>query len=456
MRLSSHDQEILRIAIPSIVSNITVPLLGLVDVAITGHLGAASYIAAISIGGMVFNTTYWIFGFLRMGSSGLTAQALGRHDFQEVTLWLERGLQLALLIGVLLILLQWPIRETALWLMRPSEEVRQLVITYFNICIWGAPAMLGLYAMNGWFIGMQNSRIPMVTAIVQNSVNIIASLMLVFVFGMKVEGVALGTLIAQWTGFLLAIVLYYHFYEKRHHSVITLLRDNRKRNNMITLLRNHETKRFFQINRDIFLRTLCLVSVMLFFTSAGSWQGEVILAVNTLLMQLYLLVSYVMDGFANAAEAMSGKYWGAGNTKAFRDTVWCCFLWGGCCAAVFTLLYMIGGDAFLGLLTDEPTVVETSHTYVWWAYLIPVCSVGAFIWDGIYIGITGSREMFLSSLVAALMFFLLYYFLRDTWGNHGLWLAMTAFLLIRGILLTGFYRKKLSLLRSSCAPGDRG
>ena len=350
--MNPRDNQILRIAIPSIVSNITVPLLGLVDVAITGHLGAAAYIAAISIGSMVFNTTYWLFGFLRMGSSGLTSQALGRRDFQEVAAWLIRGLVIALGIGLLLILAQWPIREMALRLMQPEEEVRQMVITYFHICIWGAPATLGLYTLNGWFIGMQNSRIPMVVAIAQNIINIFVSLFFVFGLHMKVEGVASGTLIAQWVGFLFACVLCHRIYGKRVGSVALLSRDN-----VTMLFRNKEIKRFFQINRDIFFRTVCLVSVMLFFTTAGSWQGEVTLAANTLLMQLFLLVSYVVDGFANAAEAMSGKYWGARNFRAFSYTVRHCFLWGFICAFLFTVIYMVGGDAFVALLTDEPTVV---------------------------------------------------------------------------------------------------
>lgn len=429
--MNPRDRQILHIAIPSIVSNITVPLLGLVDVAITGHLGAAAYIAAISIGSMVFNTTYWLFGFLRMGSSGLTSQALGRRDFQEVTSWLVRGLVIALGIALLLILFQWPIREVALWLMRPEEEVRQMVKTYFHICIWGAPAMLGLYTLNGWFIGMQNSRIPMVVAIAQNIINILVSLFLVFGLHMKVEGVALGTLIAQWMGFLLACGLLFRFYGRHLNFQFE------------KLFSKSALKKFFIVNRDIFFRTVCLVSVMLFFTSAGSWQGEVILAVNTLLMQLYLLVSYVTDGFANAAEAMSGKYWGAGNLSAFRDTVRRCFVWGGLCALLFTVVYVLGGDAFLTLLTDEPTVIAMSHQYVWWAYLIPFCSIGAFIWDGVFIGITASREMLVSSFVATLVFFLFYILCIKHMGNHGLWLALLVFLLTRGAVQTVFFHRSL-------------
>ncbi len=442
--MNPRDNQILKIAIPSIVSNITVPLLGLVDVAITGHLGAAAYIAAISIGSMVFNTTYWLFGFLRMGSSGLTSQALGRRDLQEVTMWLVRGLVIAMGIGLLLILAQWPIREMALWLMRPEEEVRQMVITYFHICIWGAPAMLGLYTLNGWFIGMQNSRIPMVVAIFQNIINILVSLFLVFGLHMKVEGVASGTLIAQWVGFFLALALMFRSYGRHLHAPV-------KENSQFSIFNSQfrkifskaSLKRFFVVNRDLFFRTVCLVSVMLFFTTAGSWQGEVTLAANTLLMQLFLLVSYVVDGFANAAEAMSGKYWGARNLWAFAHTVKHCFLWGFTCAFLFTVIYIVGGDAFVTLLTDESTVVDAAHEYIWWIYLIPICSIGAFIWDGVFVGITASREMLISSLVAAVVFFLLFALVYRSWGNHGLWLSFLVYLLIRGVFQTVFFHRSL-------------
>ena len=209
------------------------------------------------------------------------------------------------------------------------------------------------------------------------------------------------------------------------------------------LFRNKEIRRFFQINRDIFFRTVCLVSVMLFFTTAGSWQGEVTLAANTLLMQLFLLVSYVVDGFANAAEAMSGKYWGARNFRAFSYTVRHCFLWGFICAFLFTVIYMVGGDAFVALLTDEPTVVEEAREYIWWIYLIPICSILAFIWDGVFVGITASREMLITSLVAAVVFFLLFVSVYNSWGNHGLWLSFLVYLLIRGSLQTVFFHRSL-------------
>ena len=430
------DKEILSIALPSIVSNITVPLLGLVDVAITGHLGSAAYIGAIALGGMLFNVVYWIFGFLRMGTSGLTAQALGAGKREETAEWLLRSQTIGMGIAVALLLLQVPIRELALLVMQPTEEVRAFTVTYFNICIWGAPATLGLFGLNGWFIGMQNSRVPMAIAITQNVVNILASLCFVFGLGMKVEGVALGTLIAQWCGFLMGAFLCLRYVDLPLCRVFKGWTVSGK-----SLFDRQSMLRFFEVNRDIFFRTICIVSVMLFFTSAGSWQGEVILAVNTLLMQLYLLVSYVMDGFANAGEALSGKYYGAGDRSSLRLTVRRLFVWATLMATGFTVVYVLGGKPFLGLLTDEPSVVEASADYVWWAYLIPFVSMGAFMWDGIFIGLTASRQMLQSMFAAAVTFFVLYYLLHPSLGNHGLWAAFLAFLLVRGGVQTWLYRR---------------
>ena len=434
--MKSTDREILHIALPSIVSNITVPLLGLVDVAITGHLGSAAYIGAIALGGMLFNVVYWIFGFLRMGTSGLTAQALGAGKREETIEWLLRSQTIGMGIAVALLLLQVPIRELALLVMQPTEEVRAFTVTYFNICIWGAPATLGLFGLNGWFIGMQNSRVPMAIAITQNVVNILASLCFVFGLGMKVEGVALGTLIAQWCGFLMGVFLCWRYVDVSLCRVFKGWKVSWK-----SLFDRQSMLRFFEVNRDIFFRTICIVSVMLFFTSAGSWQGEVILAVNTLLMQLYLLVSYVMDGFANAGEALSGKYYGAGDRSSLRLTVRRLFVWATLMATGFTVVYVLGGKPFLGLLTDEPSVVEASADYVWWAYLIPFVSMGAFMWDGIFIGLTASRQMLQSMFAAAVTFFVLYYLLHPSLGNHGLWAAFLAFLLVRGGVQTWLYRR---------------
>ena len=429
-----RDRQILKIALPSIVSNITVPLLGLVDVSIVGHLGAAAYIGAIAVGGMLFNIIYWLFAFLRMGTGGMTSQAFGARNLEEVMRLLLRSVLLGIGLGVLLILLQHLLCELALYLIAPpTAEVAQLTRTYFNICIYGAPAMLGLYGVTGWFLGMQNSRSPMWVAIVQNVVNILCSLLLVYGFGLKVDGVALGTLIAQYAGFLTALFLLMRHYRRLMRYLPEHLFSAKA---LHTLWNRTAMARFFSVNRNIFLRTLCLVTVTLFFTSAGAAQGEVILAVNTLLMQLFTLYSYIMDGFAFAGEALSGRYIGARHAEAFFSTVRRLFGWGALMSLLFTLTYALGGASFLQLLTSEEEVIAASATYFHWALLIPLCGLAAFIWDGIYIGATATRGMLLSMAIATLTFFLLYAALHTIWGNHALWLAFLAYLLQRGLMQT--------------------
>lgn len=424
--MTRTDQQILHIALPSIVSNITVPLLGLIDVSIVGHLGAASYIGAIAVGGMLFNMIYWLFGFLRMGTGGLTAQAYGRHDLQEVTRIMLRSLSISLLLALALLLLQYPIRNIAFMCMDTSEEVRQLATLYFHICIWGAPATLGLYGFTGWYIGMQNSRFPMFIAITQNIVNIAASLFFVFVLKMKVEGVALGTLVAQYAGLGMACLLWLAYY-----------RPLRKYLRQKALFDRTEMKRFFQVNRDIFIRTLCLIAVTVFFTSTGAAYGDVVLAVNALLMQLFTLFSYFMDGFAYAGEALTGKYIGAKDNQSLRLTIRHLFKWGIALSLLFTLLYGAGGKSFLGLLTNDTSVISASEEYIYWVLAIPLAGFSAFLLDGICIGATATHLMLRSMLVASASFFLLYYGLHDTLGNHALWMAFIVYLALRGIVLGG-------------------
>lgn len=426
--LRHRDRQILAIAGPSIVSNITVPLLGLVDVAIVGHIGNAAHIGAIAVGSMIFNLVYWIFGFLRMGTSGMTSQALGRRDLTEVTRLAARSLIVAAGVGLSLIVMQMPLRSVMFLLMQPTPDIVPLARAYFSICIWGAPAVLGLYGLMGWFVGMQNTRTPMLVSIMQNVINIAVSLTLVYVFGLGLEGVAAGTVVAQYAGFLTALAMLVSRYGRlRRHAVWD------------GLLRGSELRRFFSVNRDIFLRTLCLVAVNLYFTSAGARQGAVTLAVNTLLMQLFLLFSYVMDGFANAGEALGGRYYGARNASALGDTVRRLFLWGTLIAALFTAAYALGGPTFLRLLTDDEAVIRASAEYFPWAVAIPAAGMAAFVWDGIYIGITDTRGMLIALATAAALFFATYLGLRPLMGNHALWLAMIVYIASRGAVLTLLY-----------------
>lgn len=425
------NKRILAIALPSIVSNITVPLLGLIDVAIVGHIGDAVYIGAIAVGSMMFSLVYWVFGFLRMGTSGMTSQALGRRDLRETMRMLVRSIIVAMTVALTILVLQEPLLWVLLRIISPTVEVAPLVRSYFHICVWGAPAMLCLYGLTGWLIGMQNTRIPMFISIMQNVVNILASLTLVYGFNMDLEGVAMGTLIAQWTGFIVACILLYRYYGRLRSYFTT---DG--------ILCHGAMCRFFCVNRDIFLRTLFVVAVNLYFTSAGARQGAVILAVNTMLLQLYLLYSYIMDGFAYAGEALGGKYYGANNMVAFRTTVKRLFVWGLFMAVLFTLVYALGGRSFLRLLTDDESVIIASMDYFPWAVAIPLAGLAAFIWDGLFIGMTDTRHMLTSSSVAALSFFAIYFLFRDEMANHALWLAMLTYLVMRGLVLTVVYLRR--------------
>ena len=428
--MNKKDRDILDIAIPSIVSNITVPLLGLVDVTIVGHMGNAAYIAAIAVGSMIFNVIYWIFGFLRMGTSGMTSQAYGRQRLDEAVDLLVRALAVGVGIGLAFVAGQSVLKWAALELMQPTADIAVFTSTYFDICIWGAPAVLGLYSLTGWYIGMQNTRLPMLVSIFQNVVNIAASLVFVYLFGMKVEGVAFGTLTAQYAGFLAALLsLRKRYREVLVHVSLRALRDAAA------------MMRFFTVNRDIFLRTLFLVAVNLFFTAAGAKQGAVVLSVNTLLFQLFTLYSYVMDGFAYAGEAIGGKYFGARNPEAFDDTVSRLFRWGLALTLFYTFLYLVAGEPFLRLLTDESEVVDCSKEYILWAVAIPLAGMGAFYWDGLYIGMTATRGMLSSTFTGAAVFFTVHFSLFPLLGNHALWLALILYLVSRGVVQTLLFRK---------------
>ena len=435
-------KEILSLAIPSIVTNITVPLLGLVDVAIVGHMGDASYIGAIAVGTMMMNVICWLFGFLRMGTSGMTSQAYGRGDSKEAATILFQAIALGAAIGILFVLFQPLLLRLFLFFMRPSDEIRAFASVYFHVCVFGLPAALVMYGLTGWFIGMQDTRTPMTVSIFQNIVNIMTSLLLVYVFGMKVEGVALGTLTAQYSGLLLALYILRRKYASHYQLLFSQF--TLKPVVYSSFSYKHTLNRFFRVNRDIFLRTLFLVAVNAAFTSVGSRQGDVILAVNTLLFQFFTLYSYIMDGFAYAGEAICGKYYGAGNAPSFHACIRRLFAWGVIMTVVYTAAYYFGANDILHVLSNEQTVIEASEPYLLWVALIPIAGMGAFIWDGVFIGITDSRGMLLSCFVAAIVFAIILSLFFTTMGNHALWLALLSYLLARGVMQTIlFWRAKV-------------
>ncbi|MDE6134032.1 MAG: MATE family efflux transporter [Muribaculaceae bacterium] len=428
MRLKlRHRSEIMAIAVPAIISNITTPLLTLADTAIAGHLGSAVYLGAIAVGGSMFNMLYWLCNFLRMGSSGLTAQAYGAADNAAAARILYRALVVALLLAAAMLACRGPIASGILRFMDADDATQTLARRYFEICIFGAPAVMATLAINGWLLGMQNSKATMWIAIFTNVVNISVSLSLVYLAGWKIEGVATGTTVAQWAGALLgALIILF-----RYRPHIPAPRE---------IFERHAFIAFFRINTDIMLRTACLVAVTLWFTHCGASEGTVVLAANALLLQLFTLFSFFMDGFAFSGEALAGKFHGARRYSSLRSLISELMAIGLACALLFSAIYAFAGEEFLNLLADDPEVLDTARRYLPWAIVIPLCGFCAFVWDGILIGLTRTRIMLASMAIAVALFFLIYLSLKHTEGNDALWMAFNAYLMTRGIAEWIIYR----------------
>ncbi len=426
------NRRILAIALPSIVTNITVPLLGLIDITIAGHLGRTEYIGAIAVGAMMFNLIYWNFGFLRMGTAGMTAQAFGRGDHKGAAHVLLRAVSLAAAIAAAILVLQVPLQWLLLGMIDPSLEVTDLARQYFYVCVWGAPAMLIDMAIKGWFIGMQDSRTPMFMAIGINVANLVISLTAVFLFDMGFRGIPVGTVAAEYAGMAYGIAVIV----RRHRHLLRHL-------NLRHTFATGEMRRFFGINSDIFLRSACLMAVNLFFVSVGARSGDITLAVNALIMQLFTLYSYFMDGFAFSGEALAGRYAGAHDRTNLYSCIRHIFGWGTGVAALFTMAYTLGAEFIFGLITDNDAVVAAALQYHWWCVVIPVAGMAGFVWDGVYIGLTATREMLMTILLSCLTFFALYFAMPPGMGNDRLWLAFVAYLAMRGISQTAVFRYRL-------------
>ena len=439
------NKEILRLSIPAIISNITVPILGLSDTTISGHLGSELYIGAIAVGTMMFNVVFWLFGFLRMGTTGLTAQAYGARDNDECRKLLVRACALGLIIGVVILLLHIPIRWLLLLLISPEGQVADYASDYFNICIWGAPALLFNMAVMGWFLGVQNTVVPMIISVSVNIVNIILSLCFVFLFDMGFEGVAYGTMISNWVGVGIAILYVLKFYEWRFPKICRT-----------DILQLSDMGRFFKINTDIMFRSACIMSVSLTVTSIGAQLGALTLAANAIIMQFFILFSYFMDGFAFAAEALSGRFVGARDLQNLKRVINRLLLWALGVASVFTIIYIGGYKFIVSFITNEANVIATVDKYSLWLKLIPLVTVAAFIYDGIYIGLTATRQMLIATFLSAMAFLSICFIhpfggnLIDLPQNHTLWIAFLTYLLLRGLML-GFYTKRLlkNIVKSS-------
>ena len=427
------DRRIFRLALPNIITNITVPLLGMIDIAIAGRLGSAVYIGAIALGASIFNMIYWNFGFLRMSSSGFASQAYGARDLPEVMNVFIRALAIGLGGGGLIVLLQYPIGELAFSLVRSGPESIRHVQTYFRIVVWGAPAVLGMYAFQGWFIGMQNARIPMVIAILNNVLNIVLSTLFVFGFGMQIDGLALGTVLSQ----LISLGVSAGFWWKYYRRLIKYIRKE-------TIWDKLSMRKLFRVNSDIFVRTFLITLVTSFFTFASSGMGETILAVNALLMQFFMLFSYFMDGFAYAGEALTGRFYGAKNREYLQWMIRRIFFWGLMVSLAAMAIYAIFPDLILRIMTNDISIIEQTKEYMFWTLLIPLTGFAAFLWDGIFIGATASKEMRNAMIFSSLLFFASYFALTPVWGNNGLWFSFILYLLVRGVVQTFWAKKALT------------
>lgn len=421
------NREILRIALPNIVSNITVPLMGIVSTAIAGHWGddSTATIGALAIGVSIFNFIYWNCSFVRMGTSGLTAQAYGAGDFGECTNMLVRALAVAVVMGAIMLVLQYPVGEVTLWAMNGGQMTRD----YFYARIWAVPAGILLFGFNGWFTGMQNAVIPMCTAITVNVVHVLCSLWFAFGLDMGIVGIAYASVIAQWTGVTLSFVLLAACYRR----VLTAI-------DWSQVMDLAPLKTFFRINRDIILRTFCIVAVYTFFTGASARMDDpALLAVNTLLLQLFTLFSYMNDGFAYAAEALTGRFIGARDISALRRCLKGCILWGTAVSVVFVGIYVGWWRDLLGVFVSRDTpnaaaIVALAGRYIVWIILIPIASAMPFIMDGIMVGATRTRVMRNSMFWATAAYFAIYYAGYPLIGNNALWLAFTLYMFLRGVL----------------------
>ena len=450
------NKEILSLAIPSILANITVPLVGMADIAVAGHLGggngAAALIGGITIGTMLFDLLYWNFAFLRSGTGGLTAQAYGRllagsDGVDQVHGILLRALKIALLSGVALIALQWVVLWLAFLLVDCTPQVRELASEYFKIRIWAAPATLSLFAFKGWFIGLQDTVRPMIADLIVNGLNIALSFGLGFGLcglpAMGFAGVADGTLIAQWCGFTYAAFA-------ARHALGQLVDQDQDQDQQYTV-DQVQAPSFFRMNRDLVLRSLGMIAVYIGFTVISAKFGDTMLAVSAILMKLLLVFSYFTDGFAYAGEALTGKFIGAGDKLGVHAAVKGCFIWGWGLAGAFMLMYGLGGVPAFHLLTSDVTVVEAGREFIPWLLLMPLIGVPAFIWDGVFTGATATSAMRDSTLLCAMGFFAVWfggYYLTMALGKdapvgpiaiHILMAAYFVHLAIRSIYLTIYW-----------------
>ena len=425
-----EDRDIWRIALPMILSNITVPLLGMVDTGVTGHLDSPAYLGGVAIGATIFGFIYTGVNFLRMGTTGINAQRFGAHDYDGIRTALGQALIVALLIAVTFVALQTPIAELAMPLLGATGDIDVQAREYFFIRIWSAPATLAGYVLIGWFIGMQNARIPLLIVVTVNVVNIVLDLLFVLVFDMKVAGVALASVIAEYTGAAIGLLF-----------AVRMLRRHPGHWAMQKLVRVRQYAAFFSVNGNLLIRTLALVFTLSFVTAQGARMGSLVLAANAILMQFQNLTAFGLDGLAHAAEALVGRSVGEGRRDALRRAVSLSLKWSLVFALGFLVFYALAGPLLIRILTDLPDVRSTALVYLPWMIASPLVSVWSFLYDGVFVGATRAKEMRDIMLVSAFVVFLPAWYLLQPFGNHGLWAAFTLFIAARGVGMHIVYRR---------------
>lgn len=427
------NKTILKLAIPNIISNITIPLLGLVDMILMGHLDSPAYIGAIALGGTIFSVLYSFFSFLRAGTTGFTAQAYGSNDKTETIYSLYRSICIGIPIIILILTLQNPIAQISSFLLDGSDEVKTLAISYFYVRIWAAPANILLYSLNGWFVGMQNTKIPMFIAILINVCNILLSILFVIVLNQNVVGVALGTVIAQYCGLSLAIILLI----KNYKSYFIRIKKE-------ILFDFNKIKRFFKVNTDLMIRSFLLMISIAFFTNQSANLGDDILAINMILLQSFYVFSYFTDGFAYAGEALVGRYIGSKDNDNLKKVIKLLLLWGFSISIPFSILYGLFPSTFVRIISNNPDILSQIKPYYIYMTIIPVITFAAFIWDGIYIGATASKAIRNTMIISSIFIFIpIWYFLTPSLGNHGLWIAFLCFMITRGLVMTILANKNI-------------
>jgi len=425
------NREILRLAIPNILSNISVPLLSTVDTALMGHISAL-HLGAVGVGSIIFSFVYWNFGFLRMGTTGMTAQAFGREHNEEMILVLCRAVAVAVSLAICMIVFQRPLLNAGIYLLNiPADQV-SLVQEYFYIRIWAAPASIFMFAMIGWFFGMQNAIFPLIVVIFINVVNIILSYTLVKHYNLGIAGVASGSVIAEYLGLIVACVLFLIKYRYLlNHAVIS------------KIIEWDSLRKFLSVNREIFIRTIFLTSVFGIFYSQSAKAGATVLAVNVILLQFVNWMSYGIDGFAHASESLVGKYTGAQDKVMLQKAIRYSFYWAIGMSVIYSFIYAGFQEQLVSIFTNEKDLVASALPYAKWLILFPLLATPGYIWDGIFVGLTASKEMMYTMAIAFVFFLSLLFLVGVTYGNHGLWAVMLVFMGARGFVQWIWWRRKI-------------